>query len=119
MQQYLLSEEAQSQIEATGRRISANGVSDENRDVFKEEWGIDTERILSPIQMPDSDVLMEALNLYQTSFKKPPSNIYCWISSGSMEGPGRRSSKTPCPRSCCRRMPTKISCRRMRGRSTR
>ena len=93
VQKYLLSEEAQSQIEATGRRISANGVSDENRDVFKEEWGIDTERILSPIQMPDSDVLMEALNLYQTSFKKPSLNIYCLDFSGSMEGTGEAQLK--------------------------
>ena len=93
VQQYLLSEEAQSQIEATGRRISANGVSDENRDVFKEEWGIDTERILSPIQMPDADVLMEALNLYQTSFKKPSLNIYCLDFSGSMEGTGEAQLK--------------------------
>lgn len=93
VQQYLLSEEAQSRIEATGRRISANGVSDENRDVFKEEWGIDTERILSPIQMPDSDVLMEALNLYQTSFKKPSLNIYCLDFSGSMEGTGETQLK--------------------------
>lgn len=93
VQQYLLSKEAQSRIEATGRRISANGVSDENRDVFKEEWGVDTERILSPIQMPDADVLMEALNLYQTSFKKPSLNIYCLDFSGSMEGTGEAQLK--------------------------
>ena len=93
VQQYLLSKEAQSEIEATGRRISANGVSDENRDVFKEEWGVDTERILSPIQMPDADVLMEALNLYQTSFKKPSLNIYCLDFSGSMEGTGEAQLK--------------------------
>ena len=93
VQQYLLSKEAQSEIEATGRRISANGVSDENKDVFNEEWGVDTERILSPIQMPDSDVLMEALNLYQTSFKKPSLNIYCLDFSGSMEGTGEAQLK--------------------------
>lgn len=93
VQQYLLSEEAQSEIEATGRRISANGVSDENKDVFNEEWGVDTERILSPIQMPDADVLMEALNLYQTSFKKPSLNIYCLDFSGSMEGTGEAQLK--------------------------
>ena len=93
VQQYLLSEEAQSEIEATGRRISANGVSDENKDVFNEEWGVDTERILSPIQMPDADVLMEALNLYQTSFKKPSLNIYCLDFSGSMEGTGETQLK--------------------------
>ncbi len=93
VQQYLLSKEAQSEIEATGRRISANGVSDENKEVFNEEWGVDTERILSPIQMPDADVLMEALNLYQTSFKKPSLNIYCLDFSGSMEGTGEAQLK--------------------------
>lgn len=93
VQQYLLSKEAQSEIEATGRRISANGVSDENKDVFNEEWGVDTERILSSIQMPDADVLMEALNLYQTSFKKPSLNIYCLDFSGSMEGTGEAQLK--------------------------
>ena len=92
VQQYL-SKEAQSEIEATGRRISANGVSYENKDVFNEEWGVDTERILSPIQMPDADVLMEALNLYQTSFKKPSLNIYCLDFSGSMEGTGEAQLK--------------------------
>lgn len=75
-QENLLSGESQSAIEATGRRITANGVSDENKDVFNSSWGIDTERILSPIQMPSADVLMEALNVYQTSFKKPSLNIY-------------------------------------------
>ena len=93
VQEYLLSEEAQSAIEATGRRISANGVSDENRDIFKSEWGIDTEKILSPIQMPGSDVLMEALNLYQTSFKKPSLTVYCLDFSGSMEGTGETQLK--------------------------
>ena len=57
-QENLLSGESQSAIEATGRRITANGVSDENKDVFNSSWGIDTERILSPIQMPSADVLM-------------------------------------------------------------
>ena len=49
-----MSQEIQTRIEATGRRITANGVSAENRDVFNESWGIDTERILSPIQMPEA-----------------------------------------------------------------
>lgn len=89
----LLSEESQSAIEATGRRITASGVSDENKDVFNSSWGIDTERILSPIQMPSADVLMEALNVYQTSFKKPSLNIYCLDFSGSMRGTGESQLK--------------------------
>lgn len=31
--------ESQSAIEATGRRITANGVSEENKDVFNSDWG--------------------------------------------------------------------------------
>ena len=88
LQEHLLSQEIQTRIEATGRRITANGVSAENRDVFNESWGIDTERILSPIQMPEADVLMKALSLYQTSLKKPSLNLYCLDYSGSMYGEG-------------------------------
>src|SRR5699024_10874878 len=86
VQEYLLSDKAQAEIEATGRRINAGGVSKENQDVFNRDWGIDTERILSPIQMPEAAVLTEALNVYQTSFKKPSLNIYCLDFSGSMAG---------------------------------
>lgn len=89
VQEYLLSEEARKAIEKTGRRISMNGVSEENRDIFNTDWGIDTERILSPISMPPENVLMKALNLYQTSFRKPSLNVYCLDYSGSMEGEGR------------------------------
>ena len=71
MQEYLLSDEAQTAIEATGRRISLNGVSEQNKSVFNKDWGIDTTRILSPITMPAADVLMNALNLWQSSFRKP------------------------------------------------
>lgn len=93
VQEYLMSEQAQKKIEATGRRISANGVSEENQNVFNSDWGIDTERILSPIQMPEASVLTEALNVYQTSFKKPSLNIYCLDFSGSMAGTGEGQLK--------------------------
>ena len=92
-QEALMTPESQSAIEATGRRITANGVSEENKDVFNSDWGIDTERILSPIQMPESGVLMNALNLYQTDFKKPSLNIYCLDFSGSMYGEGEGQLK--------------------------
>lgn len=93
VQEYLLSDKAQEEIEATGRRINADGVSKENQDVFNSDWGIDTERILSPIQMPEAAVLTEALNIYQTSFKKPSLNIYCLDFSGSMSGTGEEQLK--------------------------
>lgn len=93
VQEYLLSDKTQAEIEATGRRINAGGVSKENQDVFNSDWGIDTERILSPIQMPEAAVLTEALNIYQTSFKKPSLNIYCLDFSGSMSGTGEEQLK--------------------------
>ncbi len=93
VQEYLLSDKTQLQIEATGRRIRANGVSKENKDVFNASWGIDTQKILSPIQMPDASTLQEALNLYQTTFKKPSLNIYCLDFSGSMAGTGEAQLK--------------------------
>ena len=87
VQEYLLSDKTQAEIEATGRRINAGGVSKENQDVFNSDWGIDTERILSPIQMPEAAVLTEAL------FKKPSLNIYCLDFSGSMSGTGEEQLK--------------------------
>ena len=89
IQEYLLSDEAQTQIEATGRRIGYNGVSEANREVFNPDWGIDIDRILSPISMPAADVLMEALNLYQTELRKPSLTVYCLDYSGSMAGEGQ------------------------------
>ena len=88
VQDYLLSDEAQIAIEATGRRISLKSVSEQNKPVFNAEWGIDTDRILSPITMPSADVLMNALNLWQSSFRKPSLTVYCLDYSGSMSGEG-------------------------------
>lgn len=88
VQEYLLSDEAQTAIEATGRRISLNSVSEQNKSVFNADWGIDTDRILSPITMPAADVLMNALNLWQSSFRKPSLTVYCLDYSGSMGGEG-------------------------------
>ena len=88
VQSYLLSEDAQQQIEATGRRIDTSGVSAKNSDTFRKEWGIDTTTVLSPITMPSEEVLKKALDLYQTSFRKPSLNVYCLDFSKSMEGEG-------------------------------
>lgn len=90
VQEYLLSDKAQKAIEKTGRRIQVSGISKENQDTFNPDWGIDTERILSPITMPSEKVLMKALNLYQTNFRKASLTVYCLDYSGSMSGEGRR-----------------------------
>ena len=88
LQEYLLSEDVQNEIQRTGRRTGYTGISDENRDVFRTDWGVQPDRVLSTMRMPSSDVLFQALNLYQTDFKKPSLSIYCLDYSGSMSGKG-------------------------------
>ena len=88
LQEYLLSENVQNEIQRTGRRTGYTGISDENRDVFRTDWGVQPDRVLSTMRMPSTDVLFQALNLYQTNFKKPSLSIYCLDYSGSMSGKG-------------------------------
>ncbi len=90
LQEYLLSGDVQNEIQRTGRRTGYTGVSEENMDVFRADWGLQPERVLSPIKMPAADVLFECLNLYQTDFKKPSLNVYCLDYSGSMSGQGNQ-----------------------------
>lgn len=90
IQEYLLSDKVQKQIEHTGRRIGTSGISEENKNVFCADWGIHTDSILSPITMPSEKVLKKALNLYQTSFRKPSLNVYCLDYSLSMKGEGNK-----------------------------
>ena len=56
--------------------------------MFRSDWGIQPDRLLSPIRMPSSEVLFECLNLYQTQFRKPSLTVYCLDYSGSMSGEG-------------------------------
>src|SRR5699024_2446665 len=49
VQEYLLSEEVQKEIEATGRRIQAQGVSSEDQEIVSADWGIDGEWILRSV----------------------------------------------------------------------
>ena len=78
----------QDEIQRTGRRSGYTGVSEENKDVFRADWGLQPDRVLSPIKMPAADVLFECLNLYQTDFRKPSLTVYCLDYSGSMGGEG-------------------------------
>ena len=88
LQEYLLSEDVQDEIQRTGRRSGYTGVSEKNKDVFRADWGLQPDRVLSPIKMPAADVLFECLNLYQTDFRKPSLTVYCLDYSGSMSGEG-------------------------------
>lgn len=90
VQEYLLSDDAQEIIRQTGRRTGFTRDYSQYGEIFNPEWGIDTEKILSPITMPSEETLMKAMNLYQTAFRKPSLNIYCLDFSGSMKGEGNR-----------------------------
>lgn len=51
--------------------------------------GADLETTLSPTPMPQADVIMAALQAYQTEFKKPAITAYVLDFSGSMAGQGQ------------------------------
>ena len=83
-QAYLLSDEAQNEIEKTGKRSAYGTVREENRAIYDKNWGIDLDKTISPVRFPKADVIMEALNMYQSEFKKPTFTIYVLDYSGSM-----------------------------------
>ena len=87
LQKYLLSDNVQKQLLGMGRRTGFAGeIKNAPRDIFNPEWGINTKQILSPIKLPATDVIFEALNLYQTEFRKPSYTVFCLDYSGSMQG---------------------------------
>lgn len=93
-QDYLLSDKIQSEILQYGRRTGFGGMlGNTDPKVFNPDWGIDTKKVLSPIKLPASDVIEEALNLYQTQFKKPSVTVFCLDFSGSMAGNGETQVK--------------------------
>ena len=94
LQDYLLSADVQKELLSYGRRTGLGGTV-ENADpaVFNPDWGIDAGRVLSPIKMPSSDVILQALSMYQTEFKKPSYTVYCLDFSGSMSGEGETQLK--------------------------
>ena len=90
LQQFLLAEEAQREIAGLGRRTGLVGIvpAAPDRGVFNPDWGIDLDRLLTPIRFPQADVVRQALDLYQTAFRKPSFTVFCLDFSGSMEGVG-------------------------------
>jgi Ca-activated chloride channel family protein len=90
LQTFLLSESVQKEILGLGRRVGLIGLTPEDADpkVFNPDWNITVDRVLSPIRLPDAEVIREALDLYQTVFRKPSFTIFALDFSGSMEGKG-------------------------------
>lgn len=89
LQAHLLSDGFQAQLLAAGRRTGLNlSPSGADPAVFNPDWGIDLGRVIQPITVPPADVVLEALVLYQTEFRKPSFTVYCLDFSGSMKGEG-------------------------------
>jgi Ca-activated chloride channel family protein len=95
LQEYLLSADIQKQLSDMGRRTGLGAFAAPlNPAVFKSEWGIDPDRILSPFTMPSAKVISKALTMYQTAFRKPSLTVYCLDYSGSMSGSGENQMKS-------------------------
>ncbi|MEO1492354.1 MAG: VWA domain-containing protein [Pseudomonadota bacterium] len=87
LQTHLLSDPVQQQLLALGRRAGLIGLAGGgSRDVWNPDWGIDLDRQIAPIPTPASEVIREALTLYQTDLRKPSLTVWVLDVSGSMEG---------------------------------
>jgi Ca-activated chloride channel homolog len=97
LQAYLLSDTVQQALLDQGRRTNpfTYPMNEETVDpsVFNPDWGIDVTRIIDPIVMPAAPVALEALNRYQSVFRKPSFTVLCLDYSGSMEGTGEEGLK--------------------------
>ena len=95
LQKYLLSPEVQQEIAAKGRRTGLIGMTPDKADrtVFNPDWGVDLTRVITPLRLPDTPVIREALDLYQTILRKPSFTVYVLDFSGSMGGDGESQLK--------------------------
>lgn len=94
LQKYLLSDEVQQLLLDAGRRTGFAGIAGKtDPEVFNPEWGIEPDRLFSPIKMPSAEVLSEALRLYQSEFRKPSYTVFALDFSGSMQGKGESQMK--------------------------
>jgi Ca-activated chloride channel family protein len=92
-QEFLLSAPVQLEIQKTGRRTGFIPISKENKSVFNAGDGIDINKTLSIVKMPDAAALEKALALYQERLRKPSLTFYCLDFSGSMKGDGETQLK--------------------------
>ena len=87
--EYLLGNEGQKLLASMGRRTWYGGITDKaNKKVFNPDWGINTQKYISPLKYPSTPVIKEALRLYQEALRKPVHVVFCLDYSGSMFGEG-------------------------------
>jgi Ca-activated chloride channel family protein len=96
LQDYLLTASVQQELAHQGRRTGSigEGMKDADPAVFKKDWGIDVGQFYNQIKYPKAEVIREALNLYQTAFRKPSLTVYVLDYSGSMKGQREEGLKT-------------------------
>lgn len=90
-QKFILSKETQKELEKYGRRTWYGGINSKaSSKTFNKDWGIDTEKYLSPVKYPSSNIIKQSLVMYQTEFRKPTHTVFCLDYSGSMYGEGNK-----------------------------
>ena len=88
---YILSSDGQKYLAQTGRRTWYGGVnSNVDKTVFNPNWGINTTKYIVPLKFPSTEIIKDALSMYQTEFRKPVSIAFCLDYSGSMYGDGNK-----------------------------
>ncbi|MBK8804535.1 MAG: VWA domain-containing protein [Fibrobacteres bacterium] len=86
-QAWMRSAPVQAKLSASGRRPGVAGaVFSPDPAVWDTSWGVQPGRILSPFPFPSSEVIRQALDLYQTELRKPSHTVFCLDFSGSMGG---------------------------------
>lgn len=89
LKEWLLKPETQKRLLDLGRRTGLGGdLSGADPKVFRPDWGIDPSRIISTARLPGPRVIQRALDLYQTTFRKPSFTVFALDYSGSMAGDG-------------------------------
>jgi len=88
LQEFLLSAETQKALSDLGRRSGLIGMEAQDPDpaVWNAAWGADIKRDIAPVPTPSSEVIAEALSLYQTELRKPSLTVWVLDISGSMGG---------------------------------
>ena len=94
IQSFILSDEGQKLLQSKGKRTWYGGISSNvDKSIFNPDWGINTEKYISPVKMPSTEVIKLALNLYQSKLRKPVHVVFCLDYSGSMSGTGEKQLK--------------------------
>lgn len=89
IQKYILSNSGQEKLAKTGRRTWYGGINlNADKDIFNPNWGIDTTKYIVPIKFPNTEIIGEALAMYQTELRKPVHTVFGLDYSGSMYGDG-------------------------------